>query len=435
MAIDYNIPLATRGVEMNTPFQTLGQIGQLRAQQQQQQAGQQQEQIRAQQLEMNRRAMAGQDQAAAREQRQIALFTRETPPTPGEVYSAFGAKDGADILKGISAFKEQEFQTEAQLYDNMASTTGGLLKLPEALRPGAYQILRDKYIKMGIPAEQIAPEYSLEAVQQYQHQALTAKEQIELGQPDLMSVAPGTPVIDARDPLAGPVYTAPERPPSNLDAAILHAERQGDQAGVERYTRLKERVAAAGHAPATAQPDSEWVLRGEQPLQIRKGTAQPGDRPYSPPRSTSETAQDRQRKSRLESARGFLTRLNELREKINVKMGPEAGLTGMVRQGAAAVGMDPDVAEYERVRAAGGRALAVAIMGAQNLSDADAEAWANMLPGARIDRITAKRLTDQIGRMLEGTDISPAPQGPAPTGGGQMGDWYQEYLRRSGGAP
>ena len=55
--------------------------------------------------------------------------------------------------------------------------------------------------------------------------------------------------------------------------------------------------------------------------------------------------------------------LNELRDKINVKMGPAAGATGYVRRGRAAIGLDPDVAEYERERMAAGRALAVAIMG------------------------------------------------------------------------
>lgn len=117
---------------------------------------------------------------------------------------------------------------------------------------------------------------------------------------------------------------------------------------------------------------------------------------------TGNTAQDRQREARVGAAREFLGRLNQLREKINTKMGPQAGITGLVRRGQANIGLDPDVAEYERIRAAGGRSLAVAIMGAQNLSDADAAAWANMLPGATVDRETAKRLTDQVEKMLTG---------------------------------
>ena len=95
-------------------------------------------------------------------------------------------------------------------------------------------------------------------------------------------------------------------------------------------------------------------------------------------------------------------------------MGPAAGISGTMRRGAASIGLDPDVAEYERERAAGGRALAVAIMGAQNLSDADAKAWADMLPGATVDKETARRLMVQIETMLnEMNDGSQAVSSPA----------------------
>lgn len=173
---------------------------------------------------------------------------------------------------------------------------------------------------------------------------------------------------------------------------------------------------------AGPQPDYEWVTRGGEAVQIRKGTAQQGDTPY---RSTSDSAQDRQREARTSAAKQFLTRLNQLREKINIKVGPEAGLSGIVRQGAGAIGLDPDVAEYERIRAAGGRALAVAIMGAQNLSDQDANAWSNMLPGARVDKVTAKRLTDQVEQMLDGMTgtqiLAPAAGVGEETGGRASG--------------
>jgi hypothetical protein len=163
--------------------------------------------------------------------------------------------------------------------------------------------------------------------------------------------------------------------------------------------------------PTGGQPDFEWVTRNGNPVQIGKGTAQPGDVPYRAPTSVSDNALDRQRRARMNAAKGFLERLNTLREKINTKMGPAAGISGTVRRGGAAVGLDPDVAEYERIRAAGGRAVAVAIMGAQNLSDQDANAWAGMLPGATVDRETARRLMEQVATML---DDSGATNATAP---------------------
>ena len=168
-------------------------------------------------------------------------------------------------------------------------------------------------------------------------------------------------------------------------------------------------IASAPERSTAAESQKEWVIRdGQQVHDIPR----PGDQRAPRESSTSETAVDRQRTARTNAARGFLTKLNELRERINTKMGPAAGLTGMVRQGAAAIGMDPDVAEYERERAAAGRALAVAIMGAQNLSDQDAAAWANMLPGARVDRETAARLMKQVETMLGGMG-DPNPNAPS----------------------
>lgn len=226
--------------------------------------------------------------------------------------------------------------------------------------------------------------------------------------------------------------------------------------------------------PITSAPlkaDTEWVTRGGQAVQIPKGTAQAGDRPYQPPsqaqgpqpswqwvnrggtpvhtnrpepgdeplrapQNTGDTAQDRQRNARTTAARDFLARLNELRTKINTKMGPAAGLTGLARRGGAKMGMDPDVSEYERIRAAGGRALAVAIMGAQNLSDADANAWANMLPDALTDEQTAGRLTTQVEAMLNGmTGSGPAAQPAQASQPAQTDDADFDYVPGKGLVP
>lgn len=43
---------------------------------------------------------------------------------------------------------------------------------------------------------------------------------------------------------------------------------------------LAQKKELEGPQGSTAKPDYEWILRGGQPLQIQKGTAQAGDRPY-----------------------------------------------------------------------------------------------------------------------------------------------------------
>jgi hypothetical protein len=202
------------------------------------------------------------------------------------------------------------------------------------------------------------------------------------------------------------------------DRAARNLERQ-ETADTET-ARYHERML---NKPSAADAKKQWVMRGGVPVETDQ--TQPGDTPYRAPQSISENAQDRQRKARTQAAKGFLDRLNTLREKINTKMGPAAGIGGTARRGAAAIGLDPDVAEYERIRAAGGRSLAVAIMGAQNLSDADASAWAGMLPGATVDKETAKRLMDQVGTMLTSMDEGGAPP---PAAGAQEFDFVDGKL-------
>lgn len=188
---------------------------------------------------------------------------------------------------------------------------------------------------------------------------------------------------------------------ANANNAALAPGRAAEAGQVGEQTNLLRRAAdmfnggenaSGGTAPAGGRMKTSINGKGEvsftEPTQI-------------------ESAQDRLRVARQESAGGFLDRLNTLREKINTKMGPQAGISGTIRRGYARMGMDPDVAEYERERMAGGRALAVAVMGAQNLSDADAKAWADMLPGATTDKETARRLMEQVGRMLNKTPTGP----------------------------
>lgn len=189
----------------------------------------------------------------------------------------------------------------------------------------------------------------------------------------------------------------PEREPqapNPTEASLAMAAAAGDVNAQKALALLRQQRPASAGAPE--QPLEEIIGDDGQPVLVRRSEAIGKRRPSS----GQLNAQDRQRTGRVNAANDFLTRLNELREKINTKMGPAAGISGLARRGGAALGMDPDVAEYERIRAAGGRALAVAIMGAQNLSDADAKSWSDMLPGATVDRETAKRLTDQVSEML-----------------------------------
>lgn len=351
--------------------------------------------------------------------------------TATQIYGERGIEKAGNIWRGFEALQGDPQKKYRDTRTLLKDVMVGMNDLPEDVRASVYPNIRQGLVSGGVITEQDAPP---------DYDPAWWKSTIKFGEQPAAPVAvegvgpDGNPQTQFVVPQVGTTVPKPA-PKLTLQEQANEALRKGDPNEYNRIMKVIRETSAAGRAPDKPNTDTEWVNRpgpngAMVATQIPKGTAQPGDVPYSPPRSTSETAQDRQRIGRLESARGFLKRLNELREKINTKMGPEAGLTGMARQARASIGLDPDVAEYERVRAAGGRALAVAIMGAQNLSDADASAWANMLPGARVDAETAKRLTDQVGAMLDQTSGETSDQtlgkpfvGERRMMGDQIGVW------------
>jgi hypothetical protein len=227
-----------------------------------------------------------------------------------------------------------------------------------------------------------------------------------------------------------PTRAADER----AHAAMMQQTKQSDElAQIEATGNQQARVAGIRSTTAGAA-DKQWVLRNGAPVYTDQ--PMPGDTPHRAGLSTGETAQDRQRIGRFRGAQGFIDNMEKLRAQINTKMGPAAGATGIIRRGAGAIGLDPDVSVYERLRKAAGRAIAVSILGAQNLSDADAEAYAGMLPDARTDEQTAQRLMGVLGEMMdaaapaEANTAAGAPQEAAPAAATESP--YQRYLTRQG---
>lgn len=77
-------------------------------------------------------------------------------------------------------------------------------------------------------------------------------------------------------PEAGKIITpAPQTPKTDMSLQPFEAWRQQNpNVPISEWVKLNR-------APTQPrEPDYEWIIRAGQPLQIRKGTAQPGDRPY-----------------------------------------------------------------------------------------------------------------------------------------------------------
>lgn len=115
------------------------------------------------------------------------------------------------------------------------------------------------------------------AVQSSPKYAAMLKEMRTAAAPDLQVVAPGSSVIDKRNPKAGALFTAPAeaKDPTNIEGAILQAQQRGDAAEVDRLVGIKERIARAGRSvtPAAAEPLVPIVGEDGRPVLVPRSQA------------------------------------------------------------------------------------------------------------------------------------------------------------------
>lgn len=84
-------------------------------------------------------------------------------------------------------------------------------------------------------------------------------------------------------------------------------------AGVEEYREPK----------SGPQPEHEWVMRGGKPVQIRKGTAQPGDAPYDAVASRQKDGQQETHPYTIEHSRNVIRKIDDLIGKDDDPATPE----------------------------------------------------------------------------------------------------------------
>ena len=162
--------------------------------------------------------------------------------------------------------------------------------------------------------------------------------------------------------------------------------------------RFKEGVDIYEKPPDRA-PQYEQVIRkmpdgSEQLFDHVKGTAyQPGDRLVSGAggKGGGTDAQD-QREQRKSAARDTVGLLKALSGDIQTGSGIKQEITGAYRDFMGRRGYDPTAAVYNTLKGSAGATLAVAIMGAQNLSDPDRAIWDKMIPATGVDKKTKDAL-------------------------------------------
>ena len=264
MSLDPRIPLGVRGITIDLPgAMAQGQQVQARAQAQQQDAqfhgarmqklGAETEQLKADQII---------------EQRLRALFANpDQLPTAQQIFSAVGPERGANIVKGLAALQAENQKAYASTQEVIRDVLAGMDAVPEPLRAELYPSIRENMLGRGI----IKPEDVPEQYDGGWFQQARAYGQ-KLSAPEPYTLTPGSKRFGANNAVVAevPVNTPAEKPPANIEDAILQAQRAGDTATVGQLMHLKRQMAAAGRAPETAKGSFEQQIadalqRGDQP--------------------------------------------------------------------------------------------------------------------------------------------------------------------------
>ncbi len=202
MPIDSSLYGQIRPPAFNTPFENLGQILQIRAQQENMRGLKEQREAIADQ----RRASADKsrldaentrrEEAAAAQVR--SLFARPNqPPTPEEISAVVGPDASTKIFTGFETLRKAQWANQAEARQDVASVLNAVLAFPtDDLRAKAYSGARHTLIQQGKLKPEDAPEdYSPDFVKNALTAALSPEKIAELSKPP-QTVSPGQGVLN-----------------------------------------------------------------------------------------------------------------------------------------------------------------------------------------------------------------------------------------------
>ena len=204
--VDANIPLASQFPHLLSPLEAQSQVGQVRAQQQQQAMGQQQMQLNDAALQQHQLQVAAAQREANEEQALRGMFAQGTP-TVKDLIPVVGPDRAVKILTGLSALQEAA-KTQARTdYTGsqtlIKDTLAGMDALPEALRAQTYPAVRNVLVTQGhIDPAQVPEQYDPAWWQQARSYGQAQEKPV--------SVAPGGSLVN---PQTGKeLYKAPDAP-------------------------------------------------------------------------------------------------------------------------------------------------------------------------------------------------------------------------------
>lgn len=385
MPLDFN--LLGQAPRINTPFEHLGAMLQIRNQQEAAHGLREQRSAIADERRQKAELARQEAEAAARVR---ALFSRPNQaPTPEELASVIGPDKATEIFKGFAELQKAQWANQDVARQSVASILGAVNAFPEPLRAGAYSGARQTLIQQGKLKPEDAPEkYSAEFVQNVLHAALTPKEQVELQKP--LEVTAGSSLMSPDGKVIG---TAPKpadtgsKPASvqEYEYAVQQDGFKGSFADYQNADANRKQKAAAERAPYfTYQPVFDpqgrpisairFDARGGPPQVVDVSAMTGGGQLKPPPGGTGPQA------IADEVSTAQLRRLKEMFNRGgSAFVGPASGRWESMKQGVPGVPVNKTFAEFSAATAAFKNAVIKAITGAA-LSEAEASRIIKQIP-------------------------------------------------------
>ena len=347
-------------------------------------------------------------------------------PATGKINSKRAAQDVARIDPLLAqqwwdrANEEEKIEAvkKGEKIKAIANVAGSLLiatqQMPPAERQDAYTTARQDLIGQGLATEEdIDPVYKPATLKAQVALVMTALEQwkqIEdaIKPPSTREVktrnADGSETIQIVNDTPGQTFNsaAPVKEPKQYPVTVPGpngpmqrlASEQEMSAGVPVYREPKA-------APA-AQPDQSFVIRGGVVTPIAKGTAQPGDVPYSADAMQGMGGEASDTRSMRVAAA-----LNSIEKLKTLAPNRAPGLPGMIQGAGAKVaglaGYNTGARQFDALLQPTAMQMAVAIQGAAGLSNSEREAMAKMLGNiATMDYESQMALLENASEMIRG---------------------------------
>ena len=185
MPVDPRLLGQIKPVTIAHPLDVVAGMQRIRSAETAQEQAAQQTRLGAQAEQMNVRKMAAEDRELALDAAGRQLFSGAKPPTEAQVYSLYGPKLGAEVMKFVNAANVDKQNRYASTQELIRDAVAGLDALPEPTRAAKWPEIRRNLVGRGLVRPEELPEAydssSWQAIRGYGQAAITPYQTEALG--------------------------------------------------------------------------------------------------------------------------------------------------------------------------------------------------------------------------------------------------------------